>query len=269
VINYCLASYNSVLRQITLRICVLWSWKKPYLITKKIKLQCSVRSLMPPKRMTGCIIASYFDCYQSGNFLHTFCMCLLIYTRRAVYVSLGVPSHLIIFRLFMGSSRVQYWVPFYVDDLLLLLKKACFGCYISAHFVGALIYADDIVAPPAAVLRKMLAICEDYEYCICFNAAKSKCLVILPICRRSLAKEFQSYIFYVANKPIEHVKSLLYLSHSFTSEFNDDEDIINGRSKFVHHTNNSLCYFRNCILLFNINCFRLTVLAYMTVNFGY
>jgi len=135
----------------------------------------------------------------------------------------------------------------YIDDLLLLLKKSGFGCYMSAHFVGALVYADDIVfvAPSATALRKMLAICEDYadDFCICFNSTKFKCLVILPVCRRSLSNEFQSCIFYVAKKPIENVK-FLHLGHSFTSEFNDDEDIINRRSNFVQHTNNSLCYFR-------------------------
>jgi len=93
----------------------------------------------------------------------------------------------------------------YIDDLLLLRKKAGFGCYIGSHFVSALGYADDIVlvAPSATAVRRMLAICEDSadEFCICFNATKSKCLVILPICRRSLAKEFQSCIFYFAKKP--------------------------------------------------------------------
>jgi len=73
-----------------------------------------------------------------------------------------------------------------IDDLLFMLKKAGFGCYIGAHFVGAPAYADDLVlvAPSATALRKMLAICEDYadEFCICFNATKCKCLVILPIC---------------------------------------------------------------------------------------
>jgi len=160
-----------------------------------------------------------------------------------------------------------------IDDLLLLLKKAGFGCYIGTHFVGALGYADDIVlvAPSATALRKMLAICEDCadEYCICFNAAKSKCLVILPNCRRSSAKELYSCIFYVANKPIEHVKSFLHLGHSLTREFNDDDDIINGRSNFVRYTNKTLCIFENYTHLFNINCFRLTVLACMAANCGY
>jgi len=63
-------------------------------------------------------------------------------------------------------------------------------------------------------------------------------------CRRSSANIFYSCIYYVANKPIEHVKLFLHLGHSITSEFNDDEDIINGRSNFVRYTNNSLCFFR-------------------------
>jgi len=37
--------------------------------------------------------------------------------------------------------------------------------------------------------------------------------------------------------------SFLPLGHSFTTEFNDDEDTINGRSNVVRYTNNYLCYF--------------------------
>jgi len=81
-------------------------------------------------------------------------------------------------------------------------------------------------------------------------------LVILPICRRSLAKEFQTGIFYVANKPIEHVKSFLHIGHWFISEFNDDEDIINGLSNFVRYTNNSLCYFRKLHLFVEYKLFQ-------------
>jgi hypothetical protein len=70
-------------------------------------------------------------------------------------------------------------------------------------------------------------------------------IMILPILPWfSLAKEFQSCTSYVANKPIEYVKSFPHLSRSFTSEFNDDENIINGRSNFVRHAKNYLSYFR-------------------------
>jgi len=167
-----------------------------------------------------------------------------------------------------GADLSPVLICVYIDDLLIFLKKAGFGCYIGIHFVGALAYTDDIVlvAPSATALRKMLAICEDYadEYCIFFNAAKSKCLVILPNCHRSSAKEFYGCIFYVANKPIEHVKSFLHLCHSFTSEFNDDEDIINGRSNFVRYTNNSLCYFRKLHQFVQYKLFQ----AYCTSLYG-
>lgn len=33
----------------------------------------------------------------------------------------------------------------YIDDLLLLLAKSGYGCYIGANFIGAFAYADDIV----------------------------------------------------------------------------------------------------------------------------
>jgi len=93
----------------------------------------------------------------------------------------------------------------YIDDLLLLLKKAGFGCYIGTHFVDALVYADDIVlvAPSATALRKMLAICEDYagEYCICFNAAKSKCLVFCLIVVAHQLKNFAVVCFTLPINP--------------------------------------------------------------------
>jgi hypothetical protein len=134
----------------------------------------------------------------------------------------------------MGAGLSPVLSCVYIDDLLLSLKKAGFGCYIGANFVGALGYVDDIVllAPAATALRKILTICEDYadECCTYFSVANSKCSVILPVCRCSLAKEFQSCIFYVAKKPVKHVESFLHLGHSFTAEFNDDEYIISGRS---------------------------------------
>jgi hypothetical protein len=136
----------------------------------------------------------------------------------------------------------------YIDDLLILLTKSGFGCYIGTYFVGALAYADDIVlvAPTATALRQLLAICESYaeEYRICFNTSKTKCLVVIPSCRRALTAYFQSCVFYVANQPIEFINSFSHLGHLFTSEFCDDEDIIKGRSTFIRQTNNTLCYFR-------------------------
>jgi len=52
-------------------------------------------------------------------------------------------------------SPVLYCV--YIDDLLSALSNSGVGCYIGNNFVGALIYADDIVliAPTATAMRKL------------------------------------------------------------------------------------------------------------------
>ena len=136
----------------------------------------------------------------------------------------------------------------YIDNLLTLLSKAGFGCYIGSVFVGALAYADDIVllAPTPAALRKMLAICEKFadDFCIEFNSLKTKCLVFVPTCRRILNDHFKSCVFYLNNLPIEVVDSFLHLGHLFTSDLKDDADIIKVRASFVRQVNNVLCYFR-------------------------
>jgi len=111
----------------------------------------------------------------------------------------------------------------------------------------------------------MLAICEDYrdEFCICFNATKSKCLVLAYL-SSLISKRISKLYFIRCQKPIENEKSFLHLSHSFTSEFNYDEDIINGRSNVVRHTNNSLCYFRKLYPFVQNRLFQ----AYCTSLYG-
>jgi len=81
-----------------------------------------------------------------------------------------------------------------------------------------------------------------------------------------ISKRFSKLYFYVAKKTIENVnvKSFLQLGHSFTSEFNDDKDTINGRFNFVRHTNNYLCYFRKLHPFFQYSLFQ----AYCTSLYG-
>jgi Reverse transcriptase (RNA-dependent DNA polymerase) len=136
----------------------------------------------------------------------------------------------------------------YIDDLLLLLSKAGIGCFIGSNFVGALAYADDIVlfAPTATELRKLLAVCEGYarEYCISFNALKTKCLVVMPKSRRTLLENLDDTVFYIDNKPISFVKSFTHHGHIFTSELTDDADIVKRCGDFIGQVNNIVCYFR-------------------------
>ena len=74
-----------------------------------------------------------------------------------------------------------------------------------------LAYADDIVliAPSASALRKMPAICDSFatDYCISFNAKKSKCLAVFPRSKRFLYAQLSKCVFYVIDgKPVEFMK---------------------------------------------------------------
>jgi len=64
---------------------------------------------------------------------------------------------------------------YYSDGLLNRLAKCC--SIIGLNFLGALVYADDIVllAPTSSAIRKLLNICDDYArgYSITFNGKKS------------------------------------------------------------------------------------------------
>ena len=128
----------------------------------------------------------------------------------------------------------------YIDGLLVALSRAGVGSFIGNNFVGALAYADDVVllAPTASALRRMLAICDCYasEYCIAFNALKSKCLVFLPNNRRFLSERLNECTFYVDNKPIEYVDSYSHLGHLITSSM--DADVVKRRSDFIGQVNN-------------------------------
>jgi len=92
----------------------------------------------------------------------------------------------------------------YLDELLHALSAAKVGCYVGDIFVGVLACADDLVitAPSVTALRKMLALCDAYdsEYTMNFNATTSKCLVVLPSCRRYLAPLLSKCVFTRAAK---------------------------------------------------------------------
>jgi hypothetical protein len=134
--------------------------------------------------------------------------------------------------------------------------------------VGALAYADDIVliAPTASALRKLLSICGDYasEYCISFNADKSKCLVILPKKRHDLHSCLNECRFTINNQPIENVESFKHLGHVISSQMEDAADITNRRNDFVGQVNNLLCYFRKLTSHVKYRLFR----SYCTSFYG-
>jgi Reverse transcriptase (RNA-dependent DNA polymerase) len=135
-------------------------------------------------------------------------------------------------------SPVLYCV--YIDDLLLALSKSGVGCYIGSNVVGALAYAVDVVliAPTATAMRKLLFISGEYatEYCISFNASKSKCLAVLPANRRELNRYLNECRLTVNDQPIELVQCFQHLGHTITSQLNDVSDIIAKQYAFIGQT---------------------------------
>jgi hypothetical protein len=136
----------------------------------------------------------------------------------------------------------------YLDNLLIALSKTGVGCYIGPTFVGALAYADDIVliAPTAIAMCQLLALCDSCsrDYCISFNALKTKCMIVTPNKRRSFSSRLDSCCFRIDNKPIEFVSSYPHLGHLITSSLSNDEDVVKRRGEFIGQVNNVICYCR-------------------------
>ena len=166
-------------------------------------------------------------------------------------------------------SPILYCV--YIDDLLSALAKSGVGCYIGSNFVGALAYADDIVviAPTATAMRKLLSICVEYatEYCISFNASKSKCLAMLPVNRRELNNYLNECCLTVNDQPIELVQSFQHLGHTITSQLNDVSDITAKQYALIGQTNNVLCFFRK-LTSYAKYCYARVAPVTMDVNCG-
>ena len=66
-----------------------------------------------------------------------------------------------------GAVRSAILFGVYIDGLLLLLKKSRLGCHIDNVFVGAFIFADDILllSGSRAGLQSLVNICQTFASC--------------------------------------------------------------------------------------------------------
>ena len=81
--------------------------------------------------------------------------------------------------LIFGQNRLSHlWVSIWCVDPPLLdkLKNSGIGCHIGHIFVGALVYADDLIllCPSVVGLNEIIKKCEEYanEHDILFNGKK-------------------------------------------------------------------------------------------------
>ena len=68
----------------------------------------------------------------------------------------------------------------YLNDLLCQLRNQNIGCHMNSHFVGAVIYADNItlLGPTRNSVMALLDICSNYahDHDIIFNPSETTCI---------------------------------------------------------------------------------------------
>ena len=90
---------------------------------------------------------------------------IFVYEEQVAYVSWG-GTHSCLFNIKNGTWQGAvlspvFWAA-YADDLIKELRALGVGCYIANTFMGATVYADDILllAPTRSAMAAMLSICE-------------------------------------------------------------------------------------------------------------
>lgn len=137
-------------------------------------------------------------------------------------------------------------VPFclYSDGSLVVLSKAWIGCYI-----GITLYKFWLMLMTQFCLQCQLQLCTKgllhaNEHCISSNAIKSKCLAMQPNSQHLLHGYLKTCTFYVGDKSVKVVDSLLHLGYLTTSKLIYSDDIVKQHSNLTGQVITILCYFR-------------------------
>jgi len=139
----------------------------------------------------------------------------------------------------------------YIDSLLHSVAECGVGCFIGRVFVGALVYADDIVLlshTAATGMRTLLHVCNMFanDFSAVFNAAKSKCLTVYGSkLGASLLYTIRTLLVFLSSgkNAIEFVSSWPHLGHILTTNMNDKTDIEQRKHSLCGQINDVLCYY--------------------------
>ena len=152
----------------------------------------------------------------------------------------------------------------YIDDLLKLLEKSRFGCYIQGEFYGAFIFADDIFLLSASRtgLQVLVDICFDFAAMknlkfgtnLVPSKSKTKCIIF----SRKARDQNDVANIMLNGVPLPWVKTVSHLGCTLDSENTMKHDLALKRGKFIGKVNSLLQEFHfatNEVLLKLINTY--------------
>ena len=154
----------------------------------------------------------------------------------------------------------------FINAFITNLRLCNSGCKISGYFVGAIMYADDLIILSASVsgLQQMLSLCENMskEFLLEFNCKKCVCATIGP------ASKFKICDMLLCNEVLPWVDNFKYLGVNFNVGKKMNSDIIVIKRKFFASSN---CILGNTktlndiikLSLMETHC--LSILTYATV----
>ena len=115
------------------------------------------------------------------------------------------------------ESCSLFYLMFYVDKLISLLKNKKLGCRVGMYYVGYLPNADDLILVSASLreLQDMLDLCSEFgdKVDIVFNAKKSVCMVV------GKQRKIVSASLSLNNSAHVHEEKLKYLGVLFSAFF--------------------------------------------------
>ena len=130
----------------------------------------------------------------------------------------------------------------YIDDLLKTLRRKGDGCWVNNNFVGAIVYADDIVllSPCIDGLQKMIDTCASYakQHNLSFSThedpkrSKTKCIAFQRRKRVLASLELNG-------KDLPWVKSVKHLGSTITDDIKHimKQDVVEKRAIYIAKNN--------------------------------
>lgn len=127
----------------------------------------------------------------------------------------------------------------YVNCLITSLRSKGLGCFIKNVYVGAIMYADDLLLLSASVLeiQRMLDLCGEIgsDIGIKFNGSKSHCMMVGPI------KLGNPSAMVLNDSCVSWCTKLKYLGVTFVAGTNLSVDLCDIKRKFYASANAILC----------------------------